>query len=367
MIDTRSEFDLNKLMMDVFRPSRGERVTVMVDVPHGVLRTNAAWGKRLGMAREWRDKIEALGREEGFSTNPILSFKATGAHNGPLPERGQLGETDVRIDDVLRDTNICLAMTEFSASAPLLPFVRGVPTLRIASLPGVEKRMEETALSADYNMVAERSHQLADRLTRADAAFVRFSSGHEVRMDLRFRTAHADDGRCWPGGSAQERFINLPSGEAYIVPYEGERKGEKSLTAGEIPVPLDGRVIVLRVAGNDIVDVRGQGNDARRLGHFFASDDGRRNVAELGLGCNDRAVVTGNVLEDEKTGFHWAYGRSEHLGGTRGEDSFERPENVVHIDIVYARGNPIEVESLLLRHPDGTEEEIMRKSAYKVF
>ena len=30
------------------------------------------------------------------------------------------------------------------------------------------------------------------------------------------------------------------------------------------------------------------------------------------------AEVTGCVLEDEKAGFHWAFGRSDHLGGVVG-------------------------------------------------
>jgi hypothetical protein len=354
-------------MMDVFAPQEGESVTVMVDMPHDVLTWNSAWEERLEMAQLWRDSIEDLGRRKGFSTNPILSFEATGTNNGPLPKQGQLGAEAVRIEDVLRETNICLAITEFSASAPLLFFVERIPTLRVASLPGVLRRMEETALSADYNIVAERSHILAEKLTSAESAITRFSTGHEVTIDLRFRTAHSDDGRCWPGGTAQERFINLPSGEAYIVPYEGERGGEKSLTRGDIPINLDDQIVVLRVEQNNIIDVQGHGDRARQLSHFFSSDDGRRNVAELGLGCNDKAIVTGNVLEDEKAGFHWAYGLSEHLGGSKGENSFERSQNVVHTDIVYAHGNPIEIHRLTLEYPDGSKEEIIRDSVYRVF
>jgi len=48
---------------------------------------------------------------------------------------------------------------------------------------------------------------------------------------------------------------------------------------------------------------------------FFAENDTRRNIAELGIGCNPKAVITGNILEDEKVGLHIAYGMSSHLGG----------------------------------------------------
>jgi len=54
---------------------------------------------------------------------------------------------------------------------------------------------------------------------------VRFLSGgleHLANFDLRFRTGHAS------GGLMREEGIvgNLPSGEAYIVPYEGEKANE---------------------------------------------------------------------------------------------------------------------------------------------
>jgi hypothetical protein len=364
---SRSEFNLKKLVLDVFQPMEGERVTVMLDVPHGSIRTNPRWEERLQVARQWRESLELMASDLGISVNPMLTFEATGAHNCPLPEYGRWNDDKVRIEDVLEETNIALAMTQYSASAPLLEFIERIPTLRIASLPGMEKRMESTALSADYGVISERSHLLERKLTRAERALALFSTGQEIVLDLRHRTARADDGRCRPGGTPQERLINLPSGEAYIVPYEGEIPGDRSLTQGEIPVHLGDEMIVLRVEENQIVECRGSSEPALEMSRFFDADPARRNVAELGLGCNERAVVTGNVLEDEKAGFHWAYGRSDHLGGRTGVNAFLSPENVVHIDIVYAHGNPIEVSRLVLRYPDRTDEEIMRDSSYTVF
>ena len=66
-----------------------------------------------------------------------------------------------------------------------------------------------------------------------------------------------------------------------------------------------------------------------------------KNIAELGIGCNQNAVVTGNILEDEKVpGLHIAYGMSSHIGG--------KIECDMHQDICYPKGAPIEATSLVL-------------------
>ena len=43
-----------------------------------------------------------------------------------------------------------------------------------------------------------------------------------------------------------------------------------------------------------------------------------RNLAELGVGTNERATLTGNILEDEKMlgTVHIAFGASAGIGGT---------------------------------------------------
>jgi leucyl aminopeptidase (aminopeptidase T) len=163
-------------------------------------------------------------------------------------------------------------------------------------------------------------------------------------------------------------MINLPSGEAYIAPYEGEISDQISLTEGFIPMSYGEIVVHLQIAENQVVKVVSDIHVADDLREWFAVDPARRNVAELGLGCNDKAIITGNILEDEKVfGVHIAYGRSDHTGGVVGVDDFRDPANVVHQDVVYPFGGEIEVTSLILEYEDGTTEALIRDGAYTVF
>jgi leucyl aminopeptidase (aminopeptidase T) len=308
-----------------------------------------------------------LGEKRGFSVKPLLSYAATGAHNGPLPSEGEMDGRAVRLEDVLADTNIAVALTEFSATASLSGYTREYPDLRAASMPGVTRAMERTALAADYDKVARKAHVLAERLDRATGAELEFSTGHRLYVDLRYRQAHADDGRLHAGREGA-RVINLPSGEAYVAPYEGELHDQPSRTAGLVPAPSLQPLVVQRIDENRVVEVIGESRASDELRAWFDVDAARRNLAELGLGCNDRAVVTGNVLEDEKVlGVHLAYGRSEHIGGTLGVEAFSDAAHVVHWDIVYPNDGPVEVASLVLEYEDGTREEIMRDGEYTIF
>jgi leucyl aminopeptidase (aminopeptidase T) len=234
-------------------------------------------------------------------------------------------------------------------------------------MPGISRQMEGTALSADYKEVARKSHLLADRLGRARGATVKFSTGHEVHFDLRNRKAEADDGQLH-ADKAGVRLINLPSGEACIAPYEGEVEGQPSKTEGTIPADYNGELVLYGLRENRIVEIIGDGPKAHEMRDYFAVDGARRNIAELGLGCNDRAVISGSVLEDEKVlGLHWAYGLSQHIGGVTGPSQFNDPKHVVHQDIVYPQGGAVEIASLVLEYEDGTSEEIIKHADYTLF
>lgn len=357
-------FDLEKLLIDVFGPRPGEKVLVMTDLPHGEWADNEKWAARREMAQEWHAAFQQLGSKLGLSVHPLLTYAATGAHNGPLPEEGEMDGQLVRLEAILSDTNIAVALTEYSATAPLIGFSQKLPNLRAASMPGVAKSMEQTALAADYSEVARKSHILADKLNQAVGAKVEFSTGHQLYFDLRYRQAEADDGQLHADKKGV-RLINLPSGEAFIAPYEGEVEGEPSRTEGVIPVLVDDELILFRVQENRIVEVIGDGPQAAQKRDYFAVDEARCNIAELGLGCNDKAVISGSILEDEKVlGLHWAYGRSDHIGGTVGVADFSDPSHVVHHDTVYPKGGRIEIASLVLEHEEGTSEEIIRDGQF---
>jgi hypothetical protein len=361
------DFDLDKLLVDVFTPQPGEKVLVMTDLPHGEWSDSEEWAERREMAVDWLAALRRLGSSTGFTVRPLLTYLATGTNNGVLPDEGEMGGERVQLQEVLAETNIVVAFAEFSPTAPLIEASERVPTLRGATMPGVTRSMEHTALAADYSEVARKGQILATKLDAAVGARVQFSTGHRLYMDLRYRKSDADDGQAHPDREGI-RIINLPSGETCIAPYEGELEDQPSRTEGEIPAMYETELVVFKVHENLIVDAVGDGPEAARLRDYFAADGARRNIAELGLGCNDKAVVCGEVLEDEKVlGMHWAYGRSEHLGGTVGVDAFADPSLVIHQDIVYAKGGPIEIASLDLGYEDGTSEQIMADGEYTIF
>lgn len=357
---SKKPFDLVALMNAVFEPKPGEKLAVLIDTPHEAISDNEGWQGRRAMAEEWR--LGSVGA--GFDPLPLISYPATGTNNGLLPEQVLCDGQMVDLEELLSGADVAMAFASFSATAPMVTLANKLGTLRVASMPGVLRRMEKTALAADYREVNRLATLLAERLDAAESARICFDTGHECRFDLRWRHAHADGGYLPPG--AKRPLINLPSGEAYSTPYEGEREGEPSKTEGKIPVAVDGGIAVLHVRENAIAEVQGAFSGAKKMRSFFEVDPARRNIAELGLGCNASAVVAGVVLEDEKAGLHWAYGRSEHLGGTVSPESFIAPENVVHRDIVYADGCAISISTLTLTYPDGTTEVLMRDNKYTV-
>ena len=363
-------FDLKKLLIDVFSPLKDEKVLIMRDLPHDEMKSNEEWDSRLIMAKEWHSVFKNLGKKLGLSVYPLLSYKATGAHNASLPKYGYLGEQMVLIEDILGQISICVVITEYSATAPLIMYAKKFRSFRVASLPGVSKSMEKTGLSADYKEIARNCSILLPKLQRAIGGTVEFSTGHKLYVDLRNRNAEKDDGWChWEKMKEDLPLINLPSGEVFKVPYEGEdfEIGD-SKTSGIIPVTYDDELVVYKVDKNRIIEVVGKGQKANKMTRFFEEDDARRNIAEFGLGCNDKAVISDNILESEKVhGFHWAYGRSEHLGGIVGEKSFKSPKNVIHVDTFYTKDTVIKINSIVFEYPGGEKEKIMKNSEYTIF
>jgi leucyl aminopeptidase (aminopeptidase T) len=345
------KFDLKKFFGDVFAPQSGDVVTVMYDLPHGEIRDTEEWQARRLMAEEWHEKINAFSADFGITVHPMVTYLATGSHNANMPDDGMWKNRKTGLEDIIKGSTILISMPEFSASAPLAEFAKKYANLRAASMPMVKKSMEQTALSADYREVAAVCARLAPLFESSDSIEVTFSTDHLCLFDISdHKRVIRDTGMLHPGTRHHiERIANLPAGEVAIVPNESEQ----SRSAGNIPAVIDGEMIVKVIKANRIIDVVGDGPFAEKKRREFANEKALCNIAEVAVGCNSKAVVTGNVLEDEKAGFHWAYGRSDHMGGKVGIRDFSSPDKAYHKDIVYARGNPIVCKRLDFISSDG--------------
>ncbi len=349
-------FDLRKFFGDIFRPAKGEVVTVMYDLPHGDIADNDNWKERRQMAEEWREKLAGWASDWGVTVNPPVTYQATGGNNADLPETGMMDGNQVNLADTINSSTIVLAMPQFSATAPLYGYAKKSDKLRVGSMPGVAKFMEESGLSADYAAIAEKAKILGEVFNKAIGAEVQFSTGHTCYFDLPAdHHAHLDDGILHPNKAGTDGALaNLPSGEVYCVPNENP----DSKTAGELPVKLGDEIAVFTVKNNRIVDVKGEGKETAEMREQFKADPAWQNIAEFAVGLNDKAKVTGIILEDEKAGFHWAYGRSDHFGGKVGVKDFVSGK-VVHTDVVYAKGCPVVCSKCEMIFPDGSRKTVV--------
>jgi len=357
-------FDLGKFFDDIFKPAKGEIVTVMYDTPHGDIKDRPEWQERRKMAEDWRTGLAGMADRWGITVNPTVTYEATGSNNADLPSKGKMGGNDVGLTETINGSTIIIAMPEFSATAPLYGYARRHTKLRVGSMPGVAKFMEESGLSADYAKISERCKIVAAVFEKAVAADVEFSSGHRCHFDLpKGKAVHTDDGILHPEKAGGDGALsNLPAGEVFCVPNEDHAS---SRTAGELPEKVHGQTIVYVIKNNRVVDVKGEGQEVEGLRKQFATDTGWQNLAEFAIGLNDKAKVTGIVLEDEKAGFHWAYGRSDHFGGSVGVKDFPTGK-VVHQDIVYAKDSPIVCKKLDLIMEDGSRKTMIVDGVLKV-
>ncbi|RLB57614.1 MAG: hypothetical protein DRI34_07270 [Deltaproteobacteria bacterium] len=380
MSDELSAAELVALVRRAFLPSERDRsLAFLVDVPASAEADNPAWRQRRQLAADWAGKLAGAGDELGLGVR-LVFYEAVGANNADLPGQacyhpgGRLptsaaelaGLPQVALEQVLADNDILIAPTEYSATAPLK---LAAPRLgfRAATMPGFSPSMV-AALRIDYGEVNRRVELLSGLLTRAQAAEIEFSvtGGQFCRLflDLRRRRAHSSGGFFPRPGNAG----NLPSGESYIVPYEGEE--DPSRSSGLLPVQFGDEVVYYRIENNRAREVEGDGPAATREAEHLRREPAYGNLAELGLGVlGDFGLEpSGEILLDEKLGLHIAFGRSDHFGGQVGAKDFSSPREVVHIDRVYVpQLQPdVEVSSARLVIPGEEAIQLIRDGRYVV-
>jgi aminopeptidase len=244
----------------------------------------------------FRDEAERAGADAVLG---LMSPRATDGTEPPMPLAAALEACDV----YLAPTSRSLSHTQARKRAT----DRGA---RGATLPHVTAELLSRLMDIDFDALGVRSRAVAAVLEGGEEARITCPRGTDLRLDLRGRHGLPDDGDLSQPGA----FGNLPCGEGFIAPAGGEgRLAAMSIAVvGLAPEPA-----MLTVQEGRLADATGAAGQALLSLLDPHGPDGR-NLAELGVGTNDQAQVTGNILEDEKIlgTVHIAFGASAAIGGT---------------------------------------------------
>ncbi len=185
--------------------------------------------------------------------------------------------------------------------------------VRVASMPGVTEEMLARVMSADMVKLRERGELVSQALSDGAEARITCSHGSDLRLGLEGRTAIPDAGVLTEPGA----FGNLPCGEGFIAPVEGTAEGTLIIDGSIAGVGMVEAPVSLTIRDGHLAEAT-NAEGVRLLELLNAHGPDGTNVAELGIGTNEAATLTGNVLEDEKIlgTAHVAFGASAAIGGT---------------------------------------------------
>ncbi len=376
--------ELSSLIRSVFSPGTADKtLTILVDVPDQKVKDEIRWKQRRTMAKDWQKKLDAVKTEIGLTQVQLVYYPNVHSNNADLPDNlflhygaeenitaTELAKDGKKISltEMLQQTQMILAPTQFSATAPLMLLAKKY-NFRAATMPGFTAEMIP-ALKLDYAEINRRVWEIKKMLDPAVAVDIAFSTAtgehYTIHFDLRFRQAHASGGRLPNVGSAG----NLPSGECYIVPYEGELEAV-SESEGILPVQFDQEIVLYKIQQNVARTILSQGKYSALEQQKIIAEPAYANIAEIGFGVlKDFGVKPcGEILLDEKLGLHIAFGRSDHFGGRIGVADFSSPDKVIHIDRIYIpeTQNQIAVNKVTLDFADGKKITLMENGNYTIF
>jgi leucyl aminopeptidase (aminopeptidase T) len=285
---------------------------------------------------------DCLGVREGESVLVVCNPATIGLAERLRAEAGRIGAEAMTMLITERETHgveppTATAAAMKAADVVLCPTVQSLSHTaarreaceagaRIATLPGVTEDMLARVMTADMGQLRRRGETLAGLLTAGTEATVTDANGSNLTLGLGDRTGIADTGDLTAPGA----FGNLPCGEGFIAPIEGTAEGTLVVDGTIAGLGRVSEPVTVTVESGHLTDASGaQGAELMEL--LATGGPEGTNTAELGIGTNEKAILTGELLEDEKIfgTCHVAFGASAGIGGT--------VQVPVHIDCVVMR------------------------------
>jgi len=256
-------------------------------------------------------RIEAQG-DGADATLAVISERETHAAEPPRPVAAAMAAADVVLAPTIQSLSHTAARKAASEAG-----------VRIATLPGVTEEMLARLMNGDLDEMRRRGWAIVNVMNRGARVRITDTNGSDLTFSIEGREGIVDAGEL----SGKGAFGNLPCGEGFIAPVEGTAEGTLVVDGSIAAIGLVESPVQLTIEGGHLVGATGD-EGAQLMELLTPHGPDGTSVAELGIGTNEEAILTGNILEDEKIfgTAHVAFGASAGIGGT--------VQVPVHLDVV---------------------------------
>lgn len=291
MRDFRSTYGASRLVEVCTRTHPGEAVVVVTDPP------------MLAIAEAIAGAASRIGAE---ATLLVIPERSIDSSEPPAPVAAAMRECDVFFTPVGRSITHTHAVRDAVDAG-----ARG-----LVMTQWEYRMLVEGGIEADFETIAPLCIDIARRLEQGATLELRTPGGTKLTCDVRGRR-----GNHLTGIVDRGEFSTIPTIEANVSPVEGSAHG---MIVADASVPYLGIGVLdepvrAPVADGFLTAVEG-GRQAAILAQNLGSmnDPNVYNVAEVGIGLNPKARLTGNMLEDEGVFgvVHIGIGTNITLGGT---------------------------------------------------
>ncbi len=207
--------------------------------------------------------------------------------------------------------------------------------IKMGHMPGITEAMMLGSVNVDYHKMRSVADSLLEALQNAGKIHITTEEGTNLILGVKDRLFVGDV------GVKQGEMCNLPCGEIYCGPIETEADGVVIFNASIGDLGLLKTPIKVYLEKGKITKFESEDKkQEKRITELQSVDEDSMVIGELGIGVNPGAVITGNMLEDEKAlgTAHLAFGNNADFPGGGNNNSkihrdylFYRPT----IDVVY--------------------------------
>jgi aminopeptidase len=278
---------VKKIFEEIFEAKKDEKILILCDK------------KTKKFAEKIFDSSTKYGKEIVCYEMPLLE------NNGQEPSK--------EIACLIKEFDIVLFLTSKSLTHTKARKDANKKGIRIASCPGINEEMLKRTIVVNYEKMFDIENKILEGMSKAKIIRITTKLGTDISFRIYNKKIKTSKFLSEKGS-----YNNLPLGEVFVSPKEGTANGVYIVDASHAGVGKLDKPIKFIVKNGNVEEIKG-GKSAKKLINILESikDKKAYNIAELGIGTNFKAKITGKILEDEKVfrTCHLALGNNKFFGG----------------------------------------------------